>query len=135
MFLPAPTRRGTLRLLGIVAVALGSAGVGRADPPRPISRDEAFALCEQGLDAAKVERNFEKARELYGRALPVLPDVPAVLFNLALSDFLACHPGDAIAHFDQYVARPDADPAKVEKIRKEIRVKAVEQAKHGCANR
>ena len=106
-----------LRVLGIVAL-LVVPQVAAAQAARAPSQ-EAADLNERGMSLAKTGE-YEKARELFQKAWEVEPST-IVLFNLGLAELRSTHHMvEALDHFDLYMKRSDAEPAKVEAIKKSL---------------
>jgi hypothetical protein len=79
---------------------------------------EAKARFKEGLDFYKAHKNVE-ARAKYLQAL-ALSQAAAIYLNLAVVEYdLLMYP-DALRHAKAYVVHPKAEPAKVEKLKKEM---------------
>jgi len=79
---------------------------------------EAKARFKEGLDLYKAHKNVE-ARAKYLQAL-ALSQAAAVYLNLAVVEYdLMLYP-DALRHAKAYVLHPKAEPAKVDKLKKEM---------------
>jgi hypothetical protein len=78
----------------------------------------AKARFKEGLDLYKAHKNTE-ARAKYLQALAV-SQAAAIYLNLAIVEYdLLLYP-DALRHAKAYVVHPKAEPAKVEKLKKEM---------------
>lgn len=110
--------RRTLRILAfaVAGLAAGTAQAQSAAPAGPSA--EVAKLNEQALVFAR-SGDYEKARELFLKAWKIQPD-PTVLFNLGLAELRGHHTPEALEHFDLYLKRPDAEPSKVEAIKKSL---------------
>ena len=94
--------------------AAAAADASAADP----MTSEAKARFKEGLELYKAHKN-EAARTKYLQAL-ALSQAATIYLNLAVVEYdLMLYP-DALKHAKAYVVHPKADPAKVEKLKREM---------------
>jgi hypothetical protein len=113
----------TASLIGFCALASsahaagGAADASSTSPADPMTT-EAKARFHEGLELYRAHKNVE-ARTKYLQAL-ALSQSAAILLNLAVVEYdLLMYP-DALKHAKAYVVHPAADPARVEKLKKEM---------------
>ena len=94
------------------AQVLGRASNGSVIPT------EARARFREGLELYKGHKNTE-ARAKYLQALAI-SQAPTILLNLAIVEYdLMLYP-DALRHAKQYVVNPKSEPARVDKLKREM---------------
>jgi hypothetical protein len=93
-------------LAGALAVSSNVLG----EPPS--DADRAYAA---GVAAFK-QHDYEAARASFLKSLELAPRT-ATRLNVALAEFYSGHALEALTHFRQFVAAPDAAPGRVEEVR------------------
>ena len=123
-------RKASATALACIAIVL-LAHVARAEPSA-LSRADAYKLFDRAFVLAHDEGDFETARVLNAQAYTVLADDPRVLFNLAFTEVMSCHPREGLAHLDEYRSKRGADPRRVDFIQTTLRPRALADAAFGC---
>jgi hypothetical protein len=102
-------RRWCAAVLALACVLGASTSVLGAPPS---DADQAYA---DGVAAFK-RHDYDAARASFAKSLELAPRTATVL-NVALAEFYSGHALEALTHFRQFVAAPDAAPDRAEEVR------------------